>query len=109
MDKNTFSKMIPSNSFSNIHQEYLAAMKWMTDLGIDLQVGRTSNYEKVIGYWKDAYLTACIEEADQAFPDFVSSLLEIVEFTRIHQALQGVAPLQQIGRASCRERVCLHV
>ncbi|PTT36224.1 hypothetical protein DBR23_21295, partial [Acidovorax sp. HMWF018] len=46
MDKNTFSKMIPSNSFSNIHQEYLAAMKWMTDLGIDLQVGRTSNFEK---------------------------------------------------------------
>lgn len=97
MDKNTFSKMIPSNSFSNIHQEYLAAMKWMTDLGIDLQVGRTSNYEKVIGYWKDAYLTASIEEADQAFPDFVSSLLEIVEFTRIHQALQGVAPLQLIS------------
>lgn len=27
----------------------------------------------------------------------MSSLLEIVEFTRIHQALQGVAPLQLIS------------
>ncbi|GAD22057.1 hypothetical protein [Acidovorax sp. MR-S7] len=69
-------------------------MKWMASLGIDLQMGRTSNYEKVIGYWKDAYLTASIEEANQAFPDFVSSLLEIIEFTRIHQALQDVPQLQ---------------
>jgi len=60
--------MIPSNSFSNIHQEYLAAMKWMTDLGIDLQVGRTSNFEKVIGYWKDAYLTASIEDSGSSVP-----------------------------------------
>lgn len=86
--------MIPANSFSNIHQEYLDAMKWMANLGISIQSGRTSNYEKVIGYWKDAYLTASIEEANQAFPDFVSSLLEIVEFTRIHKALQDVSPLE---------------
>ena len=83
-------QMIPTTSYASIYQEYLAAIKWMTSLGINLQTGRTSNYEKVMGYWKDAYLSASIDEANEAFPDFVSSLFEIVEFTRIHEALQNV-------------------
>ena len=82
--------MIPTSSYSSVHQDYLAAMNWMTGLGINLQSRRTSNYEKVMRYWKDAYLTASIDEANAAFPDFVSSLFEIVEFTRIHEALQDV-------------------
>ncbi|MBY0411889.1 MAG: hypothetical protein K2Q97_17610 [Burkholderiaceae bacterium] len=45
-----------------------------------------------MGHWKDAYLTASIDEANAAFPDFVSALFEIVEFTRIHEALQDVPP-----------------
>ncbi len=82
--------MIPTSSYASIYQDYLAAMTWMISLGINLQTGRTSRYEKVMGYWKDAYRTASIEEANKAFPDFVSSLFEIVEFTRIHEALQNV-------------------
>jgi len=86
---------IPTETYESIFEQYSAAMKWMTGLGIKLSPGRTSYYEKVIGHWKDAYKTATAEEGQQIFPDFVSSMFEIFDFVNVYKAFEGV-PAHQL-------------
>lgn len=86
--------MIASTPYQAMFDDYVAAIKWMEGLGIRLQSGRTQHYEKVLGYWKDAHLTASSEEGRAIFPDFVSSMSEIHEFVNIHQGLANVDPTE---------------
>lgn len=86
---------IPAETYEAIYDQYSAAMKWMEGLGIKLSPGRTSYYEKVLGYWKDAYKTATADEGRQIFPDFVSSMFEVFDFVNIHKAFIG-APADQL-------------
>jgi hypothetical protein len=62
----------------------------MVGLGIKLDPGRTSYYEKIVGHWKDAYKTATAEEGRQIYPDFVSSAFEIFDFVSIYKAFENV-------------------
>jgi len=86
---------IPTETYSAVFDQYSAAMRWMSKLGIKLRPGRTSHYEKVIGHWKDAYRTATADEGQRAFPDFVSSMYEVYDFVSIYQAFKGV-PAHQL-------------
>lgn len=81
---------IPIENYQAIFEQYSAALRWMEGLGIKLNPGRTLNYEKIIGHWKDAYQTATADEGQQIFPDFVSSMFEVFEFVNIHKAFQGL-------------------
>ena len=60
----------------------------MESLGIKLLHGRTSHYDRVLQYWRDAYQTATTKEGQQVYSDFVSSMFEIHDFVRIYQALK---------------------
>ncbi|SFN22023.1 hypothetical protein SAMN05660284_00890 [Formivibrio citricus] len=87
--------LIPVETYEAIFEQYSAAMKWMAGLGIKLSPGRTSHYEKIIGYWTDVYKTATADEGRQIFPDFVSSMFEISDFVSIFKAF-GDVPVHQI-------------
>lgn len=69
----------------------------MRGLGIKLDLGRTSHYEKVIGQWKDRYKIAAVDEAQNVFPDFVSSMFEVYDFISIHKAFQNVEHTQLLS------------
>nr|HNH52766.1 hypothetical protein [Nitrosomonas sp.] len=71
---------IPTETYEAVFEQYSAAMRWMTELGIKLNPGRTSHYEKIVGHWKDAYKTATTDERRQTFPDFISSMFEVFDF-----------------------------
>lgn len=86
---------IPTETYEAVFEQYSAAMRWMTGLGIKLSPGRTSHYEKVVGHWKDAYKTATADEGRKIFPDFVSSMFEVFDFVSIYKAFEGV-PAQQL-------------
>lgn len=86
---------IPTETYEAIFDQYSAAMSWMAGLGIKLNPGRTSHYEKVVGHWKDAYKTATADEGRQIFPDFVSSMFEVFDFVNIYKAFDGV-PAHQL-------------
>lgn len=86
---------IPTETYEAIFDQYSAAMSWMAGLGIKLNPGRTSHYEKVVGHWKDAYTTATADEGRQIFPDFVSSMFEVFDFVSIYKAFDGV-PAHQL-------------
>lgn len=81
---------IPTESFEAIFTQYSAAITWMRNMGVKIGPGRTSHYEKIVGYWKDAYKTASTEEGKKIFPDFVSSMYEIYDFVSIYSALKEV-------------------
>src|SRR5579859_5531229 len=85
---------IATESYESIFSQYSAALQWMHGLGIKMASGRTSHYGKVIGQWKDAYKSATANEGRDIFPDFVSSMFEIFDFVRIHEAFQNVAPAE---------------
>lgn len=82
---------IEADSYSNINQEYLQALKWIQDIGVNFSSGRTRHYEKVIGHWSTSYQTASEQEAKDIFPDFVSSMFEIMDFIDIYRALHNVS------------------
>lgn len=82
--------IIPTESYEAIFDHYQEAIRWMEGLGVKLGPGRTSHYEKVVRYWKDAYRTAPAEEGEKVYPDFVSSMFEIHDFVAIYQALKDV-------------------
>ncbi|WP_293006780.1 hypothetical protein [Nitrosomonas sp.] len=83
---------ISTESNEAIFKQYSAAVQWMDDLGIKLNPGRISHYERIIRYWKDAYRTASIEEWRQKGPDFLNSVFEVYDFVNIHKAFRDVAP-----------------
>lgn len=86
---------IPTESYEAVLEQYSAAMRWMAGLGIKLNPGRTSHYEKIVGHWKDAYKTATADEGRQIFPDFVSSMFEVFDFVSIYKAFKDV-PVHQL-------------
>jgi hypothetical protein len=86
---------IPTETYEAIFEQYSAAMRWMAGLGIKLNPGRTSHYERTIGHWKDAYKTATADEGQHIFPDFVSSMFEVFDFVSIYKAFEGV-PAHQL-------------
>lgn len=86
---------INTQTYETVFEQYSTAMRWMEGLGIQLNPGRTSHYEKIVGHWKDAYRTATADEGRQIFPDFVSSMFEIFDFVSIHKAFEGV-PAHQL-------------
>lgn len=81
---------IPTESFEAISEQYSAATAWMKGIGVKIGPGRTSHYEKIVGYWKDAHKTATAEEGKKIFPDFVSSMFEIYDFVSIYKAFNEV-------------------
>lgn len=85
---------IPTKSFEDIYEKYSAAIKWMLDIGVTIGPGRTSHYEKIVGYWKDSYKTASVEEGKEAFPDFLSSMFEVHDFIDVYEAFQKIPPNQ---------------
>jgi hypothetical protein len=87
---------IPTQTYEALYQQYFSAMAWMGGLGVKLSPGRTTNYERFIRHWKDAYRTATPEEAKIAFPDFVSSMFEILDFVNIHKAFLDT-PVDQLS------------
>lgn len=70
-------------------------MHWMAGLGIQLDLGRTSHYQKIVAYWNKNYKMATADERQQAFPDFVSSMFEVHDFMSIYKAFEKV-PVQQL-------------
>lgn len=86
---------IPTDSYEAIFDNYSAAMKWMAGLGIRLSTGRISHYKRTIGHWKDTYKAATADEGQQIFPDFVSSIFEVVDFVSIYKSFEG-APAHQL-------------
>lgn len=85
---------IPTETYEVVFDQFSAAMRWMAGLGIKLHPGRTSHYERIIGYWKYAYKTATVDEGRQKFPDFVSSMFEVFDFVSIYRAFKDIPPTQ---------------
>jgi hypothetical protein len=77
---------IVSESYEIKHQNYISAIAWMESLGLDVNRGRIFHYKQVISYWKDAYNTATLDEAQKAFPDFVNAMREIEDFISVFRA-----------------------
>ncbi|HUW77498.1 MAG TPA: hypothetical protein VMV52_01960 [Candidatus Nanopelagicaceae bacterium] len=86
---------IPTETYEAIFDQYSCAMRWMAGLGIKLNPGRTSHYQKILGHWKDAYKAATPHELQQIFPDFVSSMFEVFDFMSIYKAFE-VIPAHQL-------------
>ena len=83
---------IPTESYQTIYNQYSEAIAWMNTIGVNLGKGRTTHYDKVLGYWKDKYDSASAEEAKTKLPDFVSSIFEIHEFIAVHESLMSIHP-----------------
>lgn len=88
---------IPTQNYEKIYQDYSDSLNWMTELGINLGSGRTSNYLRIIQYWKDNYKTASIDDVKKQFPDFVSSIFEIQDFINIYAAFKNEQSQQLNG------------
>lgn len=86
--------VIVSESFEAVYERYAAAQKWMEGLGVTLGSGRTAFYERILGYWKDAYQVASTDEVRAAFPDFVNSIFEVFDFNSIYEAFRDVPAAQ---------------
>ena len=53
---------IPTATYEEKYSQYIKALQWLSDLGIKLDSGRTSNYEKVLkGEESAEYKTASID------------------------------------------------
>jgi hypothetical protein len=83
---------ISTQTYEDIYDQYTSAIKWMSGLGVKLNQGRTSHYEKIIKYWKDEYKTATEEEGQKIYPDFVSSMYEVFDFVNVFTAFNDVDP-----------------
>ena len=81
---------IQTESYDTIFEQYTSTIQWMRNLGIKLDLGRTSHYEKILRHWKDSYKTANHNEVKVNFPDFVSSMFEIFDFVNIHVAFKDM-------------------
>lgn len=82
--------LIATDSYEKISQDYILALDWIRTLGVRIGPGRTQFYAKVIESWAKNYRTASDEEAKNIFPDFLSSALEIMDFTYIYKSLCNV-------------------
>lgn len=62
----------------------------MRSIGVEITSGRTQFYEKVIGTWVRDFRTASVQQANEIFPDFVSSMFEVMDFIDVYKSLGGV-------------------
>ncbi|WP_019529842.1 hypothetical protein [Dasania marina] len=85
---------IETDSYSNINEEYLQALAWIQNLGVSFSSGRTKHYENIISRWSTGYQSASEQEAKDIFPDFVSSMFEIMDFIDIYRALHNVSTVE---------------
>jgi hypothetical protein len=80
---------IATQNYEKIYQDYSDALVWMKQLGVNLGSGRTFNYLKMIGFWKDNYKTATTDNVKKQFPDFVSSMFEVHDFIEIYKSFNN--------------------
>lgn len=81
---------IATDSYENINKDYADAIEWVRSIGVNITSGRTQFYEKVIGSWTKEYRTASEQEGKDIFPDFVSSMFEVMDFIDIYKSLKNV-------------------
>lgn len=81
---------IATDSYENIHRDYADAIEWIRSLGVEITSGRTQFYEKVVGRWTNEYRTATEQQGEDVFPDFVSSMFEVMDFIEIYKSLSNV-------------------
>ena len=83
---------IATESYADIHERYVNAVKWMAEIGVKLGPNRLAHYDKVVGTWKDKYRTATEAEGRDVFPDFVSSRneFEIHDFVDVYLAFNSL-------------------
>lgn len=86
---------ITTDSYETIHRDYASAVGWMRSLGVNITSGRTQHYDKVVGNWTKEYATASEQQGKDIFPDFVSSMFEVMDFIDIYKALSNV-PVNQL-------------
>jgi len=82
--------VIATQNYEKIYQDYSDALEWMNQLEVNLGSGRTSNYLKMIRFWKDNYKTESTDNVKKQFPDFVSSMFEIHDFIDIYKSFNNV-------------------
>ncbi|GJL66428.1 MAG: hypothetical protein NPIRA05_13990 [Nitrospirales bacterium] len=91
---------IATDSYENIYKDYADAIEWIRSLGVEITSGRTQFYEKVVGKWTNEYRTASEQQGKEIFPDFVSSVFEIMDFIDIYKSLKNVPASQLLSIAS---------
>ena len=84
------SGAIPTNTFSQVAENYKKAKGWLANLGLNVKTGRIAEYEKVIDFLKENYRTASVEDGQEIYRDFLNAANEIVEITKIYQAFKDV-------------------
>jgi len=86
---------ITTDSYENIHKDYADTIAWIRSIGVNITLGRTQFYEKVVGSWTKEYRTASEEQGKEVFSDFVSSMYEVMDFIDIYKSLKDV-PINQL-------------
>lgn len=81
---------ITTDSYENIHKDYADAIAWIRSLGVNITLGRTQFYEKVVDSWTKEYRTASEQQAKDVFSEFVSSMYEVMDFIDIYKSLKNV-------------------
>jgi hypothetical protein len=86
---------IATDSFENINNDYADAIEWIRSIGVTITSGRTQFYEKVIRSWTEECSTVSEQGGKDIFPDFVSSMFEVMDFIDIYKSLRNV-PISRI-------------
>ena len=88
---------IPTQSNKDIFQKYSAALEWMKEIGVNLNLGRTQHYRKILEFSIKIKNDEIRKESEKnAFPDYVSSMLEIHDFINIYDAFYST-PKNQLA------------
>jgi hypothetical protein len=85
-----FPMTIATDSYENIHKDYSDAIEWIRSLCVNVTSCRTQFYEKVVGRWSKEHWSASEQQGKDIFPDFVSSMFEIMDFIDIYKSLKSV-------------------
>lgn len=83
---------VTTDAYETIHKDYADAIEWIRSLGVNITSGRTQFYKKVVGNWTNKYRTASEQQGKDIFPDFVSSIFEVMDFIDIYKSLKDVPP-----------------
>lgn len=87
---------IATDSYESIHKDYADAIDWIRSLGVKVTSGRTQFYDRVVGHWSKEYKSASEQQGKDIFPDFVSSMFEVMDFIDIYKSLRNV-PKNHLG------------
>ncbi|MDW5415805.1 hypothetical protein R6242_04365 [Iodobacter sp. CM08] len=78
-----------------IYEEYARAIHWMESIGVKIDSSRASHYKRVVKYYNAECKNKPIDEKNDIFPSFVSSIFEIYGFIDVYNAFKEV-PLDLI-------------